>query len=78
MVFGDPLEKSILAVARITRAKFIRNQKIKYFLLVFGKVHKVLDFLKRFYRYFIVVFYLIKIKESKKKKQKTKIIELLN
>ena len=34
MVYGDPLEKSILAVARITRDNFIRNQKIKYFLLV--------------------------------------------
>ena len=33
LVLGDPLEKSILEVARITRDNFIRNQKIKYFLL---------------------------------------------
>ena len=32
--FGDPLEKSILVVTRITRDNFIRNKKIKYFLLV--------------------------------------------
>ena len=31
---GDPLEKSILAGTRISRDNFIRNQKIKYFLLV--------------------------------------------
>ena len=34
LVFGDPLEKSIIAVASITRDNFIRNQKIKYFLLI--------------------------------------------
>ena len=34
LAFRDPLEKSILAVARITRDNFIWNQKIKYFLLV--------------------------------------------
>ena len=34
LVFGDPLEKSILAVTKITRDNFIRYQKIKYFLLV--------------------------------------------
>ena len=34
LVFEDPLEKSSIAVARITRDNFIRNKKIKYFLLV--------------------------------------------
>ena len=33
-VFEDPLEKSILVVAWLTCDKFIRYQKIKYFLLV--------------------------------------------
>ena len=41
LVFGDPLEKSILAVARMSD-KFIRNQKIKYFLLV-GEYHAWLN-----------------------------------
>ena len=31
VVSGDPLEKSILAVARITRDNFIRNKKKKKF-----------------------------------------------
>ena len=34
LVFGGPLEKSILTVTRITRDNFIQNQKIIYFLLV--------------------------------------------
>ena len=33
LVFGNPWEKSILVVSRITRDNFIRNQKIEYFLL---------------------------------------------
>ena len=34
LVFGDPVEKSILAVTRITRDNFTQNQRIKYFLVV--------------------------------------------
>ena len=46
LVFREPLEKSILAVARITRDNFIRNQKVKYFLLV-GKYRSCLNGFKK-------------------------------